>query len=201
MHSQSPLILASGSEIRAKLLESARLNVEIIKPRVDEQSIKAALLAEGTSPRDVADVLAESKARKVAQKCPEALVLGCDQTLELKGKLYDKPESQNELIEHLNDLSGQTHKLHSAAVVYEDGKPVWRHIGSVTLTMRPLSTSFIEDYVARNWPRLSQSLGGYKLEEEGSRLFVSIRGEYHDVLGLPLLPLLNWLTLKGVLDS
>ena len=201
MHKKCDLILASGSQIRGDLLRNAGLTIEAIRPQVDEDGAKAALIAEGASPRDIADTLAELKARKVSQKRPGALVLGCDQVLDFKGEILSKPTSEEEVTEQLTRLSGQGHKLLSAAVVYEDGQPIWRHVGVVSLTMRQLSPAFIDAYVARNWPGLSESVGGYKLEEEGSRLFVAVRGEYFDVLGLPLLPLLNWLTLRGVLET
>lgn len=194
-------ILASGSAIRAELLRQAGLAPEVMPARIDEAAVKSALLAEKTSPRDIADALAELKAQKVGAKHPGAMVLGCDQVLDLKGTMLSKPTSLEDLQDQLTELSGQTHRLHSAAVVVEGGTPIWRHVGTVTLTMRRLSPEFIADYAARNWPGLSDSVGGYKLEEEGSRLFAAIRGEYFDVLGLPLLPLLNWLVLRGVLAS
>ncbi|WP_425040070.1 Maf family protein [Primorskyibacter sp. S187A] len=195
------IILASGSQIRQKLLENAGVPHEVIRPLVDEDMLKASLVADDLSPRDVADALSEFKAMKVSQKHTEALVIGCDQVLDASGTIISKPTSLEELKTQIRELSGRPHKLHSALTVCEAGKPIWRHVGTVTLTMRKLSDTFIETYAERNWPGLSTSVGGYKLEEEGARLFVAIKGDYFDVLGLPLLPLLNWLTLRGELDS
>lgn len=183
------------------LLRNAGLSFDIIKPRVDEEMMKSALLAEDASPRDIADCLAETKARKVSDKAAGGLVLGCDQVLEVKGQMLSKPRSQEDARAHLHMLQDTRHHLLSAAVLYENNAPVWRHVGKVTLHMRPLSDRFIDSYVARNWDSIRHSVGAYKLEEEGVRLFTRIEGEYFNVLGLPLLELLNYLTLRGDLDS
>jgi septum formation protein len=191
------LILASGSAIRSRLLSNARVDHRVEVPRIDEQMVKDALIAEGAPPRDVADTLAEMKARKVSEKNPAALVLGCDQVLEHKGNLLSKPENPSHAAEQLRGLSGSQHSLLSAAVICEDGKPIWRHVGQVRLRMRDLSDAYIDDYVSRNWDSIRHSVGCYKLEEEGARLFSNIQGDYFHVLGMPFLETLNYLTLRG----
>lgn len=190
-------ILASGSEIRATLLRNAGIETEVLPARIDEDAIKQALEAEQANPRDVADALAEYKARRVANANPDALVLGCDQVAELKGTILSKPETPDEARAQLTLLSGKTHHLLSAAVAYEHGEPTWRHVGVVRMTMRDLSPGYIDDYVARNWESIRHAVGGYKLEEEGVRLFSLIDGDYFHVLGLPLTELLSYLIVKG----
>jgi septum formation protein len=195
------IILASGSSIRADLLRQVRLGFEVQVPRVDEDAIKAALLAEKASPRDIADTLAEMKARKIADKFPEAYVIGCDQVLDAGGRMLSKPETPEAAKEQLRGLAGQRHMLLSAAVIYFGGEPIWRHVGVVRLRMRPLSDAFIAEYVARNWDSVRHAVGAYKLEEEGALLFSNIEGDYFNVLGMPLIEMMNYLVLRGVIRT
>ena len=192
-----PLILASGSEIRTTLLRNAAVEFTTVTPRIDEDMVRDALLAEEAKPRDIADTLAELKARKVSEKHPGGLVLGCDQVLDHRGQLFSKPQSEAEAVEQLKTLRNDRHSLLSAAVICEDGQPIWRHVGVVRLRMHDVSDAYLQDYVARNWHSIRHSVGSYKLEEEGVRLFSGIDGDYFTVLGLPLLELLSYLGLRG----
>ncbi len=196
-----PIILASGSSIRAQLLENAGVPFTVQTARVDEETAKRALLAEDASPRDIADTLAEMKARKVSDKSPGAMVLGCDQVLDFDGRLLSKPESPADALAQLRAMRGKRHMLLSAAVIYQDGEPIWRHVGQVRLRMRMSSDAYLRNYVDRNWDSIRHAVGAYKLEEEGVRLFATIDGDYFNVLGMPLLELLNFLAVKGVIDQ
>ncbi|SMH45053.1 Maf family protein [Maritimibacter sp. HL-12] len=195
-----PFILASASEIRGQLLRNAGLDIEIKPARIDEGAIRASLEAESASPRDVADTLAEYKAMRISSGNPGALVLGCDQVADFKGAILSKPETPESAGKQLRMLSGQTHKLLSAAVLYADGEPKWRHVGVVQLTMRPLSDTYVSSYLERNWESVRHAVGAYKLEEEGVRLFSRIDGDYFHVLGLPLTELLSFLIETGELE-
>jgi len=193
------IVLASTSPIRLQLLRAAGLTVEPQAPRVDEEAIRSALVAEGAAPRDIADTLAEMKARKVAEKRPADLVLGCDQVLELDGETFAKPETPDQARAQLRQLRGKTHTLQSAIVAYENALPVWRHVAEARLTMWSLSDRYLDDYVIRNWDSIRHSVGCYKIEEEGVRLFSAISGDHFTILGLPLLPLLAWAGTKGMI--
>jgi septum formation protein len=195
------LILASGSSIRAQLLQQANIPHQVSIARIDEEMIKAALLSESAPPRDIADTLAEMKARRVSDKNPGALVLGCDQVLDHRGTLLSKPITPEDAISQLTSLRGDRHSLLSAAVIVEDGRPIWRHVGQVRLRMRDASDAYIAEYVDRNWDSIQHAVGSYKLEEEGVRLFSGIEGDYFNVLGLPLIELINYLTIRGDLPA
>lgn len=196
------IVLASASETRKSLLERSGVSVEVEPARMDEAAIRESLLAEQVAPRDIADYLAEQKARRIALKrggC--ALVLGSDQVLEFEGTVFGKAETPGELAAQLTQLSGKAHRLHSAAVIYEGPEPVWRQVATVTLGMHTLSQGFIEDYVARNWDSVRHSVGGYHIEDEGPRLFSRIDGSHFAILGLPLLEILSYLSLRGELET
>lgn len=196
-----PIILASGSSIRASLLAKVGLQFDVVVPRIDESAIKASLLAEQASPRDLADALAEMKARRISEKKPGAMVIGCDQVLELDGRLLSKPETPDQALEQLREMQGNRHRLLSAAVIVENGQPIWRHVGHVDLRMRMLSDRFLNGYVARNFDGIRDAVGGYKLEQEGAMLFSEIKGDYFTVLGMPLIEVLNFLVTKGVIET
>lgn len=193
------IILASGSSIRAQLLCNAGVEFDVEVPRIDENSVRLSLKAEEAKPRDVADALAEMKALKVANKHPDALVIGCDQVLARDSEILSKPIDQADAVRQLRSLRGRAHQLLSAAVIVHEGKPVWRHVGPVRLHMRDASDDYIYDYVQRNWDEIRHCVGAYQLEAEGARLFHRIEGDYFAVLGLPLLELLSYLTLRGTI--
>ncbi|MEO1188658.1 MAG: Maf family protein, partial [Pseudomonadota bacterium] len=162
-----PILLASRSEIRKTLLRNAGVTFEAVTPQIDEETVRDAMLAEHSSPGDIADKLAEMKAMKQSAKRPDALVIGCDQVLSFQKSLLAKPGSQDEALIQLKQMRGKRHELLSAVVVCEDGRPTWRFIGTVRLVMRQVSDTYLTGYVARNWDSIRHSVGAYKLEEEG----------------------------------
>ena len=193
------LILASASPIRLHLLQNAGLTLTAQPARIDEAALRASLTAEAATPRDIADALAEAKARKLAQRHPTALILGCDQVLAFQTQILSKPVTQTDARHQLQTLRGQTHQLHSALVLYHDARPVWRHIGTASLTMRPFTDAFLDDFLARGGEGLLGSVGCYRLEDDGVQLFSRIDGDYFTILGLPLMGLLDLLRRHGAL--
>jgi len=196
------LLLASQSMSRRRLLGDAGVPFETVDAGIDEEAIKAGLVAEGLGARDLADALAEWKAVRPSRRAPDALVLGCDQTLELDdGSRVDKVDTQAEAAALLERMSGRPHRLHSAAVIAQGGAAVWRQIESVTLHMRPLSSTFIADYLAREWENCRWCVGCYRIEGPGAQLFARVTGSLFAVQGLPLLPLLDYLRTRSVLPA
>jgi septum formation protein len=194
------IILASKSAARRAVLDGAGVPYEALVAGVDEDAVKASLLAEGAGPRDIADALAELKAIRVSRGRPE-FVIGSDQTLDLDGELYDKAESVEAARERLKLLRGRTHKLHSAVVVAKEGTPIWREVVTASLTMRDFSDGFLEDYLASEGPHALGSVGCYRLEGPGAQLFSKIEGDYFAILGLPLMGLLDLLRRHGELPA
>ncbi|TAJ71281.1 MAG: septum formation protein Maf [Phenylobacterium sp.] len=194
------IILASKSAARRAVLDGAGVAYEATVAGVDEESVKASLLAEGHGPRDIADALAELKAIRVSRAKP-GFVIGADQTLDLGGTLYDKADDLDAARARLRLLRGKTHKLHSAVVVAKEGAPIWRELVSASLTMRDFSDAFLEDYLKSEGPHALGSVGCYRLEGPGAQLFSKIEGDYFAILGLPLMGLLDLLRRHGELAA
>jgi septum formation protein len=196
------LLLASRSESRQRLLRDAGVLFETVLAGVDEDSAKAALIGEGLGARDLADALAELKAVRPSSRHPGALVLGCDQTLALDdGTLVSKCETKAEARDLLATMSERRHHLHSAAVMADGGTPIWRHIESVAMDVRPLSLAFIDAYLDADWEQCRWCVGCYRVEGPGVQLFARITGSLFAVQGLPLLPLLDFLRTRGVMPA
>ena len=196
----TPLILASGSAIRRQIMEDAGLNFEVVVKPVDEAAIKAAMLAENAPLRDIADALAEAKALRVSRQTP-GLVIGADQIMEMDGQLFDKPTSVAAARERLLSMRGKRHDLVGAVVVAESGTPVWRHASRTKLWVRDFSEAFLDQYLAREGERVTKSVGAYRFEGPGAQLFSKVEGDFFSILGLSLLPLLDYLRTRGVIVS
>lgn len=196
------IVLASQSASRRALLQAAQVPFEALSPGVDEEAAKDALRADGLDARALADALAELKALRVSRRVAGALVLGCDQTLSLRdGSMIDKAVDRADAERILKLLSGQVHHLHSAAVIVLNGEPIWRHVERVRMTVRPLSDDFIASYLDREWDECRWCVGCYRIEGPGAQLFSRIEGSQFAIQGLPLLPLLDFLRIRGVLPS
>jgi septum formation protein len=196
------LLLASQSASRRRMLADAAVPFETVDSGVDEDALKVGLIEDGFGARDLADALAEWKARRPSMRHGGDFVLGCDQTLELDdGSRIDKVDTREEAADLLARMSGRAHKLHSAAVIAQGGEPIWRHIESVTLHMRPLSADFIAQYLDLDWENCRWCVGCYRIEGPGAQLFSRISGSLFAVQGLPLLPLLDYLRVRSMLPS
>lgn len=195
-----PIILASGSQIRRSILENVGLNFSVKKPNVDEAAIKAAMQADNSKPRDIADALAEAKALKVS-RAESGLIVGADQIMLMDDKIYDKPKNMKDARDRLLNMRGKAHFLVGAVVICENGMPVWRHASKTTLHVREFSEAFLDDYLAQEGKAVLSSVGAYKFEGRGTQLFSKVEGDFFSILGLSLLPVLDYLRVRGAVLS
>ena len=193
------LILASQSASRKAMLEAAAVPFETRSPDVDEAAIKRELVA--VAPAEIAMILAEAKAMAVSVGAPGRLVLGGDSLVEVCGRIFDKPRDRNDAAKHLQFFSGQEMRLHAAAVLMRDGHAVWRHSDCARLRVRSLSPSFIDSYLAHEWPAVAGCVGVFRIEAQGVHLFDRVEGSHFTVLGMPLLPLLAALRKHGEIED
>lgn len=199
------IILASGSAIRKQILDGAGLDYEVIVRPVDEAAIKDAMLAENSRLRDIADALAEAKAMRVSRQ-EAGFVIGADQIMVMadengKDQLFDKPKDMEEVRERLLSMRGKKHELIGAVVICENGAPVWRHMSRTKLWVREFSDEFLDWYIKTEGEALTKSVGAYRFEGPGSQLFEKVEGGFFAILGLDLLPVLEYLRSRGAAQT
>jgi septum formation protein len=191
-----PLVLASKSTARRALLENAGVPIEIDAASIDERGIEAN--AGLRDPGAVAALLAREKAKAVAAKHPGRIVLGADQTLALGERRFSKAPDRAAARQQIAALRGKTHSLHSAVADVRDGAVAFEHVDAAHLTMREFSENYLDSYLDAVGDKAMASVGGYQLEGAGIQLFERVEGDHFTVLGLPLLPLLDWLRRAGL---
>lgn len=194
------IILASGSQTRRKLLTNAGLSFEVVPTDLDERAAELPLAEAGAPPEEIAVALAMAKVASVSESHPLALVIGADQVLELDGKRLHKPRDMEAARRQLLSLSGRRHLLHSAVACARRGEVVWQDAETAALTMRRLEPASVGRYLARVGPEALDSVGAYQLEGQGIQLFDKIEGDFFAILGLPLLPLLQFLRDERLLE-
>lgn len=193
------LILASSSKARQALLSAAGVKFAAIKPDVDEAAVKARSTA--LSMQELASELAMQKSVAVSSRHDGVIVIGADQTLDLDGSGLDKPPNLQAARQQLLQLRGRTHHLHSAICCSRNGKPVWQHVGSAMLSIRHFSDAELAQYLGSAGDKVLHSVGAYQIEGPAIQLFDHIEGDYFTILGLPLLPLLNFLRQEQAITS
>ncbi|WP_413154227.1 Maf family nucleotide pyrophosphatase [Bartonella sp. cb54] len=193
------LILASLSSYRAQLLKKAGLSFLIEGASFDEREVEKT--AKTKNPKKISCFLASAKAKNVSDRFPDALVIGCDQVLDLEGEILHKVTNKREAHQRLRVLSGKTHFLHSAVALFQNGQKIWVEVFSAHMSVRPLSEEFIERYLARVGTDVLNSVGVYQIEGEGIHLFEKIDGDFFTIVGLPLLPLFMKLRHFGYIND
>ncbi|MEO8559522.1 MAG: Maf family protein [Rhodospirillales bacterium] len=192
-----PIVLASSSATRQRMLREAGLAFDSQSPGVDEEEVKLSLKGSKASAAQIAETLAELKALRVSQGRQEALVIGADQVLDCNGTLFDKPPDMDHAKAQLMALRGKTHVLATAVCVAQNGARLWHHNAQAKLTMRNFSDEFLDRYLGEAGEDVLSSVGVYRLEGPGAQLFTKVDGDFFTILGLPLLPLLDFLRGRG----
>ena len=196
------IVLASASITRHRLLDGAGVPHLVEPSRVDEDEIKLSLRAAGATGTEIAEVLAEAKAVYVSRKHADVMVLGADQVLECDGETYDKPVDRADALAQLQALRGKRHELISYAVIVRGGARIWQAVDRAALEIRAdASDAFLESYLDAAGRDAFNGPGGYRIESLGAQLFSRIDGSHFTILGLPLLPLLDYLRANGVLNT
>ena len=195
------LVLASASAVRARLLAAAGVDFRIEPAELDETFLKQACRAEGRHAAACALALAEAKARQVAARCGRAVIIGADQLLVCGEAWFDKPADLGEARTQLQALRGRTHELVTAVCAVRGKSRLWHAVSSPRLTMRHFTDAFLDDYIPAEGADVIGSVGAYRLEGRGVQLFEHIEGDYFAILGLPLLELLGFLRMKGLILS
>jgi len=196
-----PIILASASPTRARLLEAAGVPFAVEPAAIDESAIKREMQQAGRSAMECAQALARAKAAVISARRPEALVIGADQLLVSAGEWFDKPETLTDARAQLQKLRGRTHVLATAVCALYAGERVWHTASQPEMTMRLFSDAFIDAYIAAEGETLLGSVGAYRLEARGAQLFSRMTGDQFAVLGLPLIEFLEFLRGRGALLS
>lgn len=195
------VILASASVARLAMLQNAGVSCRALPASVDEDGLKQSLRAEGADVLETATMLAEWKALYVSRRYPAALVIGADQMLECEGVWFDKPIDREAAGAQLRALRGKTHVLTSVALCAMGGERIWHKGDRATMMMRPFSDEFLRRYLDGEGDAILSSVGAYRLEGWGAQLFSSVQGDHFTILGMPLLPLLDYLRIRGVLAT
>jgi septum formation protein len=196
------LILASASSGRADILRGAGLAFRQVPASVDERALEAEAVADGLGKNGgkLAQILAVAKAEEVSGRFSTSVVIGVDQVMECDGVIYHKPASREAARAQLAELRGRMHRLHCGLAVARGGRAVWQHLAVARMTMRPFSDVLLDAYCATEDETLLQTVGAYRIEGRGVQLFSDIDGDYFTIIGLPLLPLLNYLRETGWLS-
>lgn len=194
-----PIVLASGSQTRHRILKAAGVAFTVDAANIDEEAIRQTMKTDGAdaSPSDIAEMLARTKGETVSARRPDEIIVAADQVLDLDGQIFSKPDTTDDARETLKKLRGKTHTLHSAVVIAEDGSVIWSNVETAHLTMRRFTPDFLANYLLRAGEEILQSVGAYQIENTGIQLFEKIEGDYFTILGLPLIPLLAELRKHG----
>ena len=180
------LILASGSQVRKKILDKYNLLSQVQPSNVDEQPVKEILIKNNSTPEIISKTLAELKANKVSLSKKEYLVIGADSVIDLEGQLISKPKDRKEALDILRKLNGKKHNLISSVCISKNGSMIWNYTDKAELTMKNFSDDDLKDYLSKITDEALYSYNVYQIEGDGKNLFLKIEGDENTIMGLPI---------------
>tara|TARA_B100000959_G_scaffold268636_1_gene313567 strand:+ start:3583 stop:4164 length:582 start_codon:yes stop_codon:yes gene_type:complete len=180
------IVLASKSEVRKKILNSHKINCNVLPANIDEDQVKESMIGKKATPELISKNLAELKANKISLKTPDELVLGADSVIDLEGKLISKPKTREEAVEILKKLNGKKHQLISSVCISKNGSMIWNYTDASTLTMKKLNLDEIKSYLDKIKDEILYAYGVYQIEADGRSLFSKIEGDEDTIMGLPV---------------
>ena len=180
------IVLASKSEVRKKILNSHKINCNVLPANIDEDQVKESMIGKKATPELISKNLAELKANKISLKTPDELVLGADSVIDLEGKLISKPKTREEATEILKKLNGKKHQLISSVCISKNGSMIWNYTDASTLTMKKLNLDEIKSYLDKIKDEILYAYGVYQIEADGRSLFSKIEGDEDTIMGLPV---------------
>ena len=181
-----PIILASKSEVRKKILDENKIECIVEPSNLDEDEVKKSLVNQGASPEVISKNLAELKANKISQRKSGEIVMGADSVIDLNGKLISKPTNRVDALKILELLNGKSHFLISSVCISLDGKMIWNYTEKAELKMKNFSRKELENYLRKISNKNLYSYNVYQIEGEGKKLFSEIKGNVDTIMGLPI---------------
>ena len=187
------IILASKSGVRKEILDTYKIDCDVIVSNVDEDEVKNSLLGEGADPLLISKNLAELKSIKVSNKNPDRLVLGADSVISLNGELINKPKSRDEALKILEKLNNSKHFLVSSVCISKNGSMIWNHTDTSELKMKNFAEKDLKEYLDRIKTETLLAYGVYQIEANGLELFEYINGDRDSIMGLPIKEIMNYI--------
>ena len=187
------IILASKSGVRKEILDTYKIDCDVIVSNVDEDEVKNSLLGEGADPLLISKNLAELKSIKVSNKNPDRLVLGADSVISLNDELINKPKSRDEALKILKKLNNSKHFLISSVCISKNGSMIWNYTDTSELKMKNFAEKDLKEYLGRIKTETLLAYGVYQIEANGLELFEYIKGDRDSIMGLPIKEIMNYI--------
>ena len=187
------LILASGSQVRKKILDKYNLLSQVQPSNVDEQPVKESLIKNNSTPEIISKTLAELKANKVSLSKKEYLVIGADSVIDLEGQLISKPKDRKEALDILRKLNGKKHYLISSVCISKNGSMIWNYSDTSELKMKNLNEKLLLKYLDKIKTETLLAYGVYQIEAGGLELFEYVEGDKDSIMGLPIKEIINFI--------